>query len=113
MAKNEDFLDAANADVIADMISDPDTPDTLRVKMINKLLEARRSDNFFVTMLMERLSFGACRECGHNNHWLVPEDFANQIGWVSHEEDSRVKRMTTAKDCPKWQQSCKKKRVSV
>jgi len=86
MGKNEDFLDAANADVIADMVSDPDTPDTLRVKMINKLLEARRSDNFFATMMMERLSFGACPECNHENHWLVPEDFLNQIGWVSHEE---------------------------
>ena len=35
------------------------------------------------------------------------------MGWVSHELDDRVKRVTTATDCPKWQQACKKKKVVV
>jgi hypothetical protein len=111
--KKEDFLDAANAEVLADMVSDPDTPDHLRVRMINKLLEARKSENFFATMMEERLSYGACPNCQHETHWLVPENDLNQMGFVSHELDDRVKRNTTAEECPRWQQACKKKKVTI
>ncbi len=113
MAKREDFIDAVNAEVIAEMIADPDTPDWLRVQMINKILESRKADNFFAAMLAEHLSFGKCPECNHENHWLIPEDDLNQMGWVSHQEDDRVKRMTTIEDCQRWQEACKKKKVSI
>jgi hypothetical protein len=113
MKKNEEFLDAANAEVIADLVADPDTPDFLRVQMINKMLESRKAENFFAAMLSESLSYGACPECGHENHWLIPENDLNQMGWVSCEEDPRVKRMTTVKDCERWQEACAKKRITI
>ncbi len=114
MAKsNVGSLDETNAQVIADMISDPDTPDQLRVSLINKLLDSRKSENFFATMLAERLSYGACPECQHINHWLIPENDLNQMGFISHEEDDRVGRTTTSKDCPRWQEACKKKKITI
>lgn len=113
MGKANEFLDTANAEIIAELISDPDTPDALRVSLINKLLESKKSDNFFVTMLEEKLSWGSCPSCEHMTHWLIPENDLNQMGFVSHELDPRVSRMTTAKDCPKWQESCKKKKVTI
>lgn len=109
--QDAEFLEAANAQVIADMVADPDTPEHLRVRMLNKLLEARTNDTFFATMFTESLSFGTCPKCDHKNHWLVPEEDLNQMGWVTHEEDDRVKRITTQVDCPHWQQACKKKKV--
>jgi hypothetical protein len=112
MAKNE-HLDAANAEVLADMIADPDTPDAKRVLMINKLLESRKSDTFFATMFTEKLSYGACPCCGHENHWLIPEDELNQIGEVTYKKDSRVLRETTMADCPRWQEACIKKKTSI
>lgn len=110
---SEDFLDAVNADVLAELIADPDTPDNQRVKMIKKLMESRKSENFFATMLVEMLSHGECPHCGHTNHWLIPEDELNQMGYVSHKEDERVKHATTIEDCPKWQESCAKKKITV
>jgi len=113
VGKIDEFLDTANAEIIAELVSDPDTPDHLRVQLINKLLESRKSDNFFVTMLEEKLSWGSCPTCNHMTHWLIPENDLNQMGFVSHELDDRVQRMTTAKECPKWQESCKKKKVTI
>ena len=113
MAKNDDILDAANGQVLADMVADPDTPEHLRVQIINKILESRKNENFFATMLQERLSFGECPGCGHENHWLIPEDDLNQMGEVTHEKDPRVPRMTDIKSCPTWQEACKKKKVTI
>ena len=48
--KNEDLLEVANAQAIADMLSDPDTPPGLRVKMLNRLLEAQKGDTFFASI---------------------------------------------------------------
>lgn len=111
--RDEEFLDAANAKALADMIVEPTTPELLRVRMINKFIEARTGGNFFSTIFREGLSQGECPNCGHSNHWLVPEEELNQMGWVTHEQDERVKRMTTPDDCPKWQQCCKKRRINV
>lgn len=111
--KPEDFLDASNANIIAEMVADPDTPDFLRVQMINKMLESRKSENFFASMFTEKLSFGACPNCQHETHWLIPETDLNQMGWVSHEKDSRVQRTTTEKDCSSWAEACSKKKISV
>jgi len=113
MRKKTEVLDEVNAEVMAEMIADPDTTDQQRVKMINKLLEARESDTFFQTMFTEKLSFGECPCCDHKNHWLIPEDELNQMGYVTHKEDERARRTTTAGDCPKWQESCAKKKVTV
>jgi len=112
MGKNE-FLDEVNADILADLIADPDTPDAMRVKMVNRLLESKRQDTFFVTMVEEKLSYGECPYCSHKNHWLIPESELAQIGWVSHKEDSRVKRTTDASDCPEWAQACGKKKLTI
>lgn len=114
MAK-KDFtsMDKENAEALAQLIVAPETSDNLRVMILNKLLDSTSADNFFETMLKEDLSYGACPHCGHKNHWLVPESDMNQAGLVSYELDTRVKRTTTASDCPRWQEACAKKKVNI
>jgi hypothetical protein len=111
--KNDDTIEAANARAIADMIAEPSTPEATRIKLINTLLELKKNDNFFQTMMEEKLSFGSCPYCDHENHWLVPEEELNQMGYVTHEIDMRVPRMTTRTDCEVWQEACKKKKVTI
>lgn len=106
-------IDKTNAEVIADLIADSQTTDALRVKMILELLESREGQDFFKTMMEEGLSYGACPDCGHENHWAIPEDILNQMGWVTHLKDIEVKKQTTAEDCPQFQEACKKKKVVV
>ena len=113
MARKDEFLDKVNADILADMIADPDTPDHMRVRMIGRLLEAKKSDNFFVKLFEERLSYGKCPYCQHASHWLIPEEELAQIGWISHKQDPRVKRETTSEDCPQWQEACGKKKITI
>ena len=114
MPKNkEEFLDQASAHTLADLLSDPDTGETLRIKIINKLLQSVKSENFFQTILNEKLSFGKCPKCSHENHWVIPEVEKNKMGWVSHEKDSRIPQFTDKKTCPKWMEGCKKKLISV
>jgi hypothetical protein len=112
-AKNFDSLERDNAEILAALIIDPNTTDALRVSILNKLLDSTSADNFFETIVKEDLSLGACPECGHMNHWLVPEEDLNRFGVVAYENDPRVKRMTTAADCPRWQEACAKKKVSI
>lgn len=112
MGKNLSVIEQ-NAKTIADLIADPTTPDSLRIQMINKLLESKKKENIFEKMFSERISFGACPKCNHETHWLIPEVDLNKMGYVSHERDSRVKQFTKAEDCPKWEEACMKKRVSV
>lgn len=111
--KGDKSLEEKNADVLVQLILDPETPTDLQVKMISRLLAARRDDGFLVTMLREGVSRGPCPCCGHENNWLVPEDELNKIGIVTAELDSRVLPKTTAKDCPRWQEACAKKKVSI
>jgi hypothetical protein len=109
-----DRLDKANAEVMADLIADSQTPDQLRVNIIEKLLEMREGQDFFKTVYEEGLSFGECPNCQHQNHWAIPEDVLNQMGWVTEHKDPRVKQgEVTDKDCPQFAQACKKKRVNV
>lgn len=112
-SKNFDSLEKDNAKILADLIVDPNTTDALRVNILNKLLDSTAADNFFETIVKEDLSFGACPECGHENHWLVPEEDLNRFGIVTYEVDSRVKRVTTEADCLKWQEACSKKKVTI
>lgn len=114
MAKREEeFLDLANAKTLADLIADPDTKESTRIKIINKLVETKHSDNFFKTILEERLSEGKCPKCGHQNEWLIPEVELNKLGVVTYEKDPRVPKYNDEKSCPKWAQSCVKKRITV
>lgn len=112
-AKQFDSLEKDNAEILAQLIVAPETSDNLRVTILNKLLDSTAADNFFETMVKEDLSFGDCPNCGHKNHWLVPEEDLNRFGHVSYEEDPRVKRMTTEDDCPRWQEACSKKKVNI
>jgi hypothetical protein len=108
-----DSLEKDNAEILAELIVDPNTTDALRVQILNKLLDQTDAENFFETMAAEMLSFGECPECGHENHWLIPEEDLNRLGHVSHEIDERVKRMTTEEDCPNYQEACAKKKVTI
>ena len=108
-----DHLDAQNASVLAEIIVDPLTSDALRVSILNKLLEIVEGQTFFQTIMKEKLSFGACPGCGHENHWLVPEDTLAEMQWVTHERDPRVHRTTDKKSCPQWSEACKKKKITI
>ena len=109
---NEAF-DEKNADALTDMLTDQQTSEAVRLQIVNELIEESKDETFFETMFAELLSEGECPCCGHKNHWLIPEDELNIMGWVSHEKDPRVLRHTTVKDCPTYQECCSKKRVSA
>lgn len=106
-------LETANAAVLAQIVVEPFTPDTLRVQILNKLLEGAESENFFDTIFAENLDLGECPECGHENHWLIPEDDLNKRGYVTHEKDDRVPKSTNVENCPEWQESCGKKKTII
>lgn len=109
----EEFLDQASAKTLADLLSDPETNETLRIRIINKLLQSVKSENFFQTIYNEKLSYGKCPKCSHENHWIIPEVELNKMGWVSNEQDDRISRFTDKKSCKKWEESCKKKKNFV
>lgn len=116
MAKSEKSIEtreAIDAKVMADLIADPETSEHLRITIINKLLDTQESEDFFPTLMEENMSRGECPECGHDNHFLIPEDVLNKMGWVTHEKDPKVSEHTTEETCPQWQQSCRKKKISV
>jgi len=106
-------LDAKNAAVLAELVVAPETPEHTRIQILNKLLESRNDDTFFDTMLGEKLDYGECPECGHTNHWLIPEVDLNQRGIVTNKMDPRVKSYTTVVDCPEFQEACGKKKVTA
>jgi hypothetical protein len=106
-----EVFDEANAKVMAEMLGDPKTSENVRLQIINELNEASKAETFFETMFSELLTLGKCPCCGHENHWLVPEDDLNQMGWVSHRKDKRVQKHTTSKDCPEYAESCSKKKT--
>lgn len=106
-------LTQKNAEVLAELIIDPLTDDSVRVKAIQQLIESRKEDSFHSTMFMERVSLGKCPCCDHETHWLIPENELNKLGWVSHELDARVKANTTGEDCARFQEACGKKRINV
>lgn len=105
-------LEEENAKILADLVVDPMTTESLRIKILNKLLERKFDQNFFDLIMKEELDFGACPCCGYESHWLVPETELNQRGWVSYIKDSRVHQNTTAEICPQFQESCTKKKVT-
>lgn len=115
MAKKKlfDSLERENAEVLADLIVNPNTSDTLRVQILNKLLDQTDAENFFETIFEEKLTYGECPNCGHENHWGVPEEDLNKLGYVTHQLDERVQRQTTEEDCPVYQEACSKKKMTI
>jgi len=109
--KKDVEFDARNASVLAELAVDPLTTDHSRVAILNLLLEQNSEKDFFATIFRENLSLGECVECGHQSHWLIPEDVLNTMGWISHNEDPRVPAHTTKADCETYQEACGKKRV--
>lgn len=110
--KSNEGFDEANASVLSDMLVDRQTSEAIRLQIINELNEATKTDTFFEAIFNEALSFGPCPCCGHENHWLVPEDNLSQMGWVTSDKDSRVPRHTDSKTCSQWAEACSKKRVT-
>lgn len=109
--KRELEFDAVNASVLASLVVDPLTTDSSRVAILNLLLEQNSEKDFFASMFREGLSLGECPECGHQNHFLIPEDVLNTFGYVTSKEDTRVPAHTTKDDCVIYQESCQKKKV--
>lgn len=106
-------MDEANADVLVQLITGANISENLRIQAMEKLTEAKTDKTFFRTMLEEKLSYGACPHCNHTNHWLVPEEELNQMGYVSKDEDPRVPEHTDIDNCPSFQQSCLKKKITT
>lgn len=106
-------VENTNLSILAELVADPQTSEHLRVNIINKLLESRAGQNFFLTMFEEGLSFGSCPCCGHKNHWLIPEDSLNEMGWVSYKNDKRVPTQATESDCSEFAEACLKKKTTV
>ena len=111
--KKHETLDAANARVLADLVMDSQTTEHTRLHIINKLLEARSNLDFFDTLITEKLDFGCCPDCGHENWWLTPEDELNKRGLVTAHRDPSVKDFTTKADCEVYEEACKKKKTSA
>ena len=105
-------FDDTNAAVLAELISDPVTSEFIKLQILNSLLAAEASDNFFETMFKNKMDFCECPSCGHEDYWLTPEDSLNQMGYVTADHDERVHKHTTEKDCSKYAEACIKKRVS-
>jgi len=110
--KSDDF-DTANAEVLIELLQDPVTSESVRLMVINEILENTKDTSFWETMMRENLDLAKCPNCSHENHWLIPEDDLNVMSWVSSEQDIRVKTHTTVDDCPKYQESCSKKKTTV
>ncbi len=105
--------EAKNAIALAELIVDPQTTPALQVKVINKLLEGSKHSNFFQSMVESDMTMGECPCCGHLNHWLVPEEKLNDMGYVTADKDPRVKRETTEADCIEYQEACMKKKINA
>lgn len=108
-----DGFDEANAATLAELLVDPSTSEAVRLQIINELNEASKNETFFEAMFNEVLSLGACPCCHHKNHWLIPEDDLNQMGWVSYKKDTRVKEKPDRRSCPDYQEACSKKKTTA
>jgi hypothetical protein len=106
-------MDEANADVLVQLITGPNISEALRIQAMEKLTESKQDPTFFKTMLIEKLSYGSCPECGHKNHWLIDEETLNTMGYVSSQEDPRVPEFTTDENCELYQQACLKKKIVI
>ena len=107
-------LEEANAAVLVEIIVGANISENLRISAMDKLLGDREGgETFFRTMFDEKLTYGTCPHCQHENHWMIPEEQLNMMGWVSHKEDERVPETTDIDSCPEFQQACLKKRITT
>lgn len=95
------------------ILADVDTPADVQVKILAQMLDTKGGSTFFETMFRDLSSFGACPCCGHENHWAIPEQELNLMGFVSAERDPRVHRETNKNICASYEQACPKKKISV
>jgi len=109
--KKEMEFDSKNASTLAELCVDPLTTEHSRVQILQLLLSQVAEKDFFTTMFKDELTLGECPSCGHQSHWLIPEDVLNTFGYVSSKEDTRVKEHTTKEDCKLWQECCVKKKT--
>lgn len=107
-----DSLSEENANVLAALIVDPATSDHVRIAILNKLMEIRQDRSFFETVFEDKLSFGACPHCGHEEHWAVPEEALNQLGYVTADHDRNVPRQATEETCPEFKEACMKRKLN-
>jgi len=108
-----DDFDEENAAALISLLQDPLTDPRIRLQIINEILEASKADTFFETMYAEHLSYGACPSCGHENHWLIPEEDLNVMGWISHDKDPRVPIHTNEAMCKEFAEACSKKKTVI
>lgn len=113
MAKKIDDLSDKNAAALVELLLDQDTPDNTQFNIISHLVNSRKGQGFHKTIFEEMLSFGKCPKCNHENHWIIPEDDLNKMGWVTSQEDPKVPVETNIENCTHFQQACKKKKVMV
>jgi len=117
MAKDDvgpmDDFDEANAAALAEMLGDQATSEKVRLQIINEILESSKNDSFFEKMFNENISLACCPFCKHENHWLIPEDELNQMGWISHEQDENVPKHTSEDSCHDYAEACAKKKVTT
>jgi len=113
MKKYDDKIGDANAQALVSILLDQDTPETTKMNVIAHLIAAKAGQDFFKTIFEEGLSFGECPKCQHKNHWIVPEDSLNKMGYVSSTKDPRVPEITDEKTCRDFREACKKKKVMV
>ena len=107
-------LEEANAAVLVEIITGANISENLRISAMEKLMGDREGgETFFRTMLEENLTKGTCPHCDHSNHWMIPEEALNMMGYVSKDEDERVPETTDADSCPLYQQSCLKKKITT
>ena len=112
MAKKDDLNDK-NAAALVELLLSQETPDNTQFNIIAHLVNSRKGQGFHKTIFEELLSFGKCPKCNHGNHWLVPEDELNKMGYVTYQKDPRVPEQTNVENCPDYQEACKKRKVSV
>lgn len=108
-----DNFDEKNAQSLAELLADPQTPESVRIQIINEIHGESGDQSFFETMYNEMLTYGECPCCGHKNHWGIPEDTLVQMGFVSSQRDHRVLPHTTEKDCPSYAEACIKKKLTT
>lgn len=113
MSKDELTESAKNERTLADLLTSGKVTTHQQVKIMNKLLEGRKHEGFFEVMFHEKMSLTGCPNCGHQNHWFIPEDVLNRMGWVTAYKDAKVKLATTAEDCPKYQEACVKRKTNA
>ena len=107
-------LEEANAAVLVEIITGANISENLRISAMEKLMGDREGgETFFQTMLEEKLTYGVCPHCDHKNHWMIPEEALNMMGWVSHKEDERVPETTDSSNCELFQQACLKKKITT